>query len=183
MKFLTRLRFGPSQLNSRRFSHNYWNCINPLSSCSLEVESLFHFLLNNNYFTNICSTLLDELEKTDSNILNFQTIKLWKYFFAIVLNMMWIKIMIFSYYHCVKSVRIQSFSVPYSVQMRETANQKNSEYGHLSRSVLYLFYFKSMQWKVGKHNQSKSTPSTSSPPLHPLPLYIVANDKTTNSMK
>ena len=123
-------------------------------------ESLFHFLLHNNYFTDICSTLLDELEKTDSNILNFQTIKLWKYFLVIALNMMWIKIMIFSYYHCVKSVRIQSFSVPYSVQMRETANQKNSEYGHLSRSVIYLyyFYFKSMQWKVGKHNQSKSTP-------------------------
>ena len=87
------------------------------------------------------------------------------------------------YYHCVKSICIQSFSVPYSVQMRETANQKNSEYGHLSRNVLYLFYFKSMQWKVGKHNQSKSIPSPSSHLFTPFPLYIVANHKTSNSMK
>ena len=51
-------------------------------------ESLFHFFLYNNYFTDFCSTLLDELEKTDSNILNFQTIKLWKYFLVIALIMM-----------------------------------------------------------------------------------------------
>ena len=38
-------------------------------------------------------------------------------------------------YHCVKSVRVQSFSGPYSVQMWENTDQKNSEYGHFSRSV------------------------------------------------
>ena len=49
--------------------------------------------------------------------------------------------------HCVKSVLIQSFSGPYfpafhpntensySVRMRENTDQKNSEYGHFSRSV------------------------------------------------
>ena len=31
--------------------------------------------------------------------------------------------------HCVKSVRIQSFSRPHSLQMRENTDQKNSEYG------------------------------------------------------
>ena len=36
--------------------------------------------------------------------------------------------------HCVKSVRIQSFSAPYLVLMRENMGQKNSEYGHFSRS-------------------------------------------------
>ena len=36
--------------------------------------------------------------------------------------------------HCMISVRIRSFSGPYSVRMRENANQKNSEYGHFSRS-------------------------------------------------
>ena len=36
--------------------------------------------------------------------------------------------------HCVESVRIQSFSDPYSVRMRENTGQKNSEYGHFSRS-------------------------------------------------
>ena len=36
--------------------------------------------------------------------------------------------------HCVKSVRIQSFSGPYLVLMRENMDQKNAEYGHFSRS-------------------------------------------------
>ena len=37
-------------------------------------------------------------------------------------------------YHCVKSVRIS----PYSVRMRENADQNNSKCGHFSRSVLFL---------------------------------------------
>ena len=40
-----------------------------------------------------------------------------------------------SKHHCVKSVRICSFSGPYSVQMREITDQKNSEYRHSSRSA------------------------------------------------
>ena len=37
-------------------------------------------------------------------------------------------------HHCVKSVRIRNFSDPYSVQIRENADQKNSKYGHFLRS-------------------------------------------------
>ena len=36
--------------------------------------------------------------------------------------------------HCVKSVRIRSFSGPYSPAFGMNTNQKNSEYGHFSRS-------------------------------------------------
>ena len=35
---------------------------------------------------------------------------------------------------CVKSVCIRSFSGPYSVQMLIYTDQKNSKYGHFSRS-------------------------------------------------
>ena len=53
--------------------------------------------------------------------------------------------------HCVKSVRIRSFSGPhfpafglnterYSVHMRENTYQKNSEYGHFSRSYYFNQY-------------------------------------------
>ena len=38
------------------------------------------------------------------------------------------------YTHCVKSVRIRSFSGPYSIRMREKTDKKNSKYGHFSRS-------------------------------------------------
>ena len=37
--------------------------------------------------------------------------------------------------HCVKSIRIRSYSGPYSVRMRENTDQNNSEYGLFSRSV------------------------------------------------
>ena len=36
--------------------------------------------------------------------------------------------------HCIKSIRIRSYSDPYSVQIQEDADQNNSEYGHFSRS-------------------------------------------------
>ena len=41
--------------------------------------------------------------------------------------------------HCVKSVRIRSYSGPYSVWMRKNTDQNNSEYGNFLRSddVLY----------------------------------------------
>ena len=42
--------------------------------------------------------------------------------------------------HCVKSVRIQSYSGPNAVQMRENANQNNSEYGQLSLSDYTVMY-------------------------------------------
>ena len=43
IKFLTRLRLGLSHLNEHKFKRNCQNCLNPLSSCSLEVESTIHF--------------------------------------------------------------------------------------------------------------------------------------------
>ena len=39
--------------------------------------------------------------------------------------------------HCVKSVRICSFSCPYSVRMQENTDQKISEYGYFSRRATY----------------------------------------------
>ena len=43
LKLLTRLRLGLSRLNEDRFNHNFDRCINPLWSCSLDVESTKHF--------------------------------------------------------------------------------------------------------------------------------------------
>ena len=46
-----------------------------------------------------------------------------------------------SVHHCVKSVRIPSYSGLYSVQMRESVDRNNSEYGYFSRSALNLTIF------------------------------------------
>ena len=43
LKFLPRLCLALSHLNEHRFRHNFKDCINPLSSCSLEVENTLHF--------------------------------------------------------------------------------------------------------------------------------------------
>ena len=59
----------------------------------------------------------------------------------ILINILIINLLIIYQYnhHCVKSVRIRNIS-PYSVQMRENADQNNPKYGHFSRSVLSYMY-------------------------------------------
>ena len=71
LKFLTRLRLGLSHLNEHKFKHNFQDCVNPLCSCSLEIESLSHFFLHCHHFTNIRATLLDDLQSVDRNIPSF----------------------------------------------------------------------------------------------------------------
>ena len=70
LKLLTRLRLGLSHLNEHRFNHNFQNCINPLCSCSLEIESNFHFLLHCHHYTNICLTLLNSITEIIGNTFN-----------------------------------------------------------------------------------------------------------------
>ena len=71
LKFLTRLRLGLSQLNEHKFKHNFQDCVNPLCSCSLEIESLSHLFLHCHNFTNISATLLDDLQSVDRSIISF----------------------------------------------------------------------------------------------------------------
>ena len=71
IKLLTRLRLGLSHLNEHRFRHNFQDCLNPLCSCSLEVESTVHYFLHCHYFIQYQNTLLDSVEiilNDDSNI-------------------------------------------------------------------------------------------------------------------
>ena len=69
LKLLTRLRLGLSHLNEHRFNHNFQNCINPLCTCSLEVESTAHFFLHCHQYHIIRAKLLHSLEVIDSNLL------------------------------------------------------------------------------------------------------------------
>ena len=50
--------------------------------------------------------------------------------------------------HCVKRVRIRSYSGPYSVQMPENTDQNNSEYAPFLRSVNYnSFFTTNLDWR------------------------------------
>ena len=62
IKFLTRLRLGLSHLK-HKFRHNFRDCLNPLCSCSLEVESSTHFFLHCKCYNDIRKTLLDTVKE------------------------------------------------------------------------------------------------------------------------
>ena len=70
LKLLTSFRLGLSHLSQHKFNHNFQDYLNPLCSCSLEVESVSHFSLPCHYYSNIRSTLLNELQSVDINLFN-----------------------------------------------------------------------------------------------------------------
>ena len=45
IRLMTRL-LGLSHLRENKFNHNFQNCINPLCSCGMDIESTFHFSLH-----------------------------------------------------------------------------------------------------------------------------------------
>ena len=52
LKLLPCLRLGLSHLNEHKFRHNFQDCLNPLCSCSLEIEDTTHYLLHCQNFSN-----------------------------------------------------------------------------------------------------------------------------------
>ena len=63
LKLFTRLRLGLSHLNEHIFNHYFQSYINPLCSCSLEIESITHFLLHCHHLSTIRSTLLNSINE------------------------------------------------------------------------------------------------------------------------
>ena len=48
-KLITRLWLGLSHLNEHRFIHSFNNCINPLCTCSLDIESTVPYFIHYSY--------------------------------------------------------------------------------------------------------------------------------------
>ena len=67
LKFLTQLRLGLSHLNEHRFRHNFKNCINPLCSCSLDVENTLHFFPHCQYHSTFRMGLMNKVDQIDEN--------------------------------------------------------------------------------------------------------------------
>ena len=61
LNFLTQLWVGLSHLNAHRFHHNFHECLNPLCSCSLEIEDSTHYLLDCCYFSNKRTDLMNRI--------------------------------------------------------------------------------------------------------------------------
>ena len=61
LKLLSRLRVKLSHLREHKFRHNFLDTINPLCTCSLEVESTNHYLLRCPFFAPTRKHLLDNI--------------------------------------------------------------------------------------------------------------------------
>ena len=57
-----------SDLNEHEFKFNFQNCLNPLCSCSLEVQSTIHFFLNSYFFEKSWQILLKIVQKIIKDI-------------------------------------------------------------------------------------------------------------------
>ena len=78
IKIFTRLHVGLSHLREHKLRHNFQDTINPLCSCSLEIESISYFFLPCRNNITPRTNLMNELPKLDSNILNLDEISLTK---------------------------------------------------------------------------------------------------------
>ena len=66
IRLITRLL---SHLSEHKFKYNFRNCLNPLCSCGLSIESTSHFLLHCPIFHDKRHTLLSTLDNINSKIL------------------------------------------------------------------------------------------------------------------
>ena len=59
---MTRLRLGLSHLREHKFNHNFKNCINPLCSCGMDIESTSHLFLRCSVFGDKITTLFNKVD-------------------------------------------------------------------------------------------------------------------------
>ena len=66
---MTRLHLGLSHLREHKFNHNFQNCISPLCSFGMDIESRSHFFLHCPLFDAKRITLLSTLNKIDCKLI------------------------------------------------------------------------------------------------------------------
>ena len=70
LKFVTRFRLGLSHLREHKFKHSFQDSINPLCSCSLDIESTIHYFLHCPQFIIERHTLLNTISQIDNKLLD-----------------------------------------------------------------------------------------------------------------
>ena len=66
---ITRLRVGMGHLRERNFKHSFQDCLNPICSCGLDIESTSHFLLHCPTFNHERYTLLSTFNNINCTLL------------------------------------------------------------------------------------------------------------------
>ena len=75
IKLITRLRLGFSHLRKHKFKHNFSDTLNPLCSCSIEVESTSHYFLRCHFFEALQTTFMNALRNIDSDLPTIREMK------------------------------------------------------------------------------------------------------------
>ena len=70
LKLLTRIRLSLSHLREHKFRHNFQDTVNPLCTCSLEIEDTNHFFLRCLNFSTCRTTLLNELNTIEPSLIS-----------------------------------------------------------------------------------------------------------------
>ena len=69
-RLIMRLRVGTCHLREHKFKRNLQDCLNPVCSCCLDIESTSHFLLHCPTFNDERYTLLSTSNKIDCKLLD-----------------------------------------------------------------------------------------------------------------
>ena len=70
LKFVTRLRLGLSHLREHKFKHSFQDFINPLCSCTWDVESAIHYFFHCPLFRIERHSLLKRISQIDNKLLD-----------------------------------------------------------------------------------------------------------------
>ena len=94
-KLITRVWLGLSHLNEHRFNHNFDDCISPLCTCSLDIESTVHYFLHCNYYNSARISHLNDLNSVERTLLNLSYLSLDNGFSMMALSLMTLKMHLF----------------------------------------------------------------------------------------
>ena len=84
VKLIPRLRVALCNLRDHKFKHSFQDCLKPICSCGIEIETTAHFLLHCLNYFHEGKTLLDNITSVLRNILEQITLLLI-IFFSLVL--------------------------------------------------------------------------------------------------
>ena len=68
IKLIIRLLLDFSHLREHKLKHNFQDTLNPLCSCSIEVQSTSHYFLRCHFYDTLRAALMNDLRNIDSDL-------------------------------------------------------------------------------------------------------------------
>ena len=78
IKMITRLLFSFIHLQEHKFKHNFQDTLNPLCSCSIEVECTCHYFLRCHIFDALWATPMNDFKNIETDLVTLRDENLTK---------------------------------------------------------------------------------------------------------